>query len=723
MKKVIYVLTLFVMYSGFSQEEKSKPKKVFNSDLRKANSYFNRASYAKAIPLYENVIQKNRTKEIVERLATSYYNIGDLKTSARLYGYLLNRSKKNNTYENTFKYVQALKASGNYKDANSVMREYFTTIGDSTALDLFNKDVKTLENIQAIGERYTLKNLRINTPQSEFGMFAFKDALVFAASKKEQKRNSVLNGYYGWNNEPFLDIYTIHKDSLQNPNAAPKPISKDVNTKLHEATVAFSPNGKVMYFTRNNYTKRKEVKDDKDVTHLKLYKAHFIDSVWTKVEALPFNGDNYSVEHPALSPDGKRLYFASDMPESIGGFDLYYVDVLTDSTYSAPVNLGTKINTKHREQFPFIAANGDLYFSSNGHLGFGGLDVFWSKQDKGNFLKPENLGLPLNSGYDDFAIYLDETLKNGYVSSNRKTGTGSDDIYNFKEEKPLIIEDCKQYIEGIITDKHTKTPIANATVTIEKVVSKKSNLLHTHNTTQDGSFLKDIPCEISVVVKATAQGYVSAQRTLNIGSIRKKKNDASLALVSLAFIQKKEEEKKRKQEEKARELKKQKEERERELKKQKEEETLKRQEQTKQNREKETSRVIASEPLIVKDGNRLMIKTGEIYFDYKLWYIRRDVKNILKPVLALMRKYPKMQVEIESHTDIRGNKTYNRDLSQKRATSTKEYLVSQGIESYRITAIGYGESKPIIKCATEDSCSEEEHEGNRRSHFVIKQIF
>ena len=293
MKKIIYILAFLVVYIGFAQDKNVKAKKVFNSDLRKANTYFNRADYAKAIPLLEASLQKNKTQENVERLATSYYNTGDLKSSARLYGYLLNRSKNNNTYKNTFKYAQALRASGNYDDANSVMREYYTNIGDSTALELFNKEVNKLENIKAIGERYTLKNLSINTSRSEFGMVAFQDALVFAASKKTQKRNSILNSYYGWNDEPFLDIYTIHKDSLQNPNVTPKPISKSVNTKLHEATVAFSSDGKVMYFTRNNYYKNKEVKDAKSVTHLQLYKAHFIDSLWTKVEALPFNGDNY----------------------------------------------------------------------------------------------------------------------------------------------------------------------------------------------------------------------------------------------------------------------------------------------------------------------------------------------------------------------------------------------------------------------------------------------
>lgn len=717
MKKLLPLLTLLFSCFIFAQEGTPKAKAIFSADLKKANTYYNRAFYAKAIPLYEKVMRKHRTKRIVEQLATCYYNTGDLKASARLYGYLLNRSETQ-TYENSFKYAHALRASGNYEDANSVMREYYTYAEDTTARKAFNAAVKRLDNVAAIGERYHLENLAINTPQSEFGAVETPTHFIFAASRKTQKQNSLFHGYYGWNNEPFLDIYTLPKDSVFAPNPSPKSISNQVNTKLHEATVAFNKEGTTMYFTRNNFDKRKEVKDDKAVTHLKLYKAELIDSVWTNVKPLPFNGATYSVEHPALSPDGKRLYFASDMPESLGSFDLFYVDIASDSTYSAPVNLGPKINTKHREQFPFIAANGDLYFASNGHLGFGGLDVFWAAFKDATFQKPDNLGLPLNSGYDDFSLVLDETLQNGYIASNRKEGKGSDDIYRFKEEKPLIIEDCKQYITGVITDKDTKAFIPNATLTITQVVNTSTSDLGYYMTDDSGGFNLDSDCNLNVLVKVEAEGYQPAQRQLTIGNERYKKNDASMALVSLAAIKKKAEDARLRliAQQKELELKKKAEE------KEKEAEVRRQKEKEKFDLEKEIERIIASEPLIKRVRGRLVIETGDINFDYKLWYIRRDVKRILQPVLALMRKYPKMEIDIESHTDIRGNKTYNKNLSQKRASSTKDYLASEGLGGERMKAIGYGESNPIIPCASEEACSEEDHEGNRRSEFVIKRI-
>lgn len=711
MKKLIPIVAFLVIFSGFSQDNENKKHTIYNNDLRKAHTYFKRAFYAKAIPLYEKINSKTRINQVVENLATCYYNTGDLKASARLYGYLVNSKQGYKTDENLFKYIQALKASGNYTDANSVMRESLVKKRDPLALTRFDESVKTQENIIAIGHRYALENLPINTSNSEFGMVPYHGFFVYAAAKKQYRASNLFNGYYGWNAEPFLDIYQIHKDSLYDSNAVSKSISNKVNTKLHEGTVVFSKDLKTMYFTRNNYYKKKEVKDDEFVTHLKLYKAELIDSVWTNIKPLPFNSDDFSVEHPALSPDGKRLYFASDMPGTLGDFDLFYVNINENGTYEPPVNLGSKINTVHREQFPYIAHNGDLYFSSNGHFGFGGLDVFWAKIKATDFEKPDNLGLPLNSGYDDFAFYLDKTQHSGYVSSNRFKGKGSDDIYSFKELKPLIIEDCKYYLAGIITDRETKKPISNSKVTFTRILKKDIKLLATKMTKQDGAFNTVTNCEQTIIVKATASGYQDAERKILIGNQRNIKNDASLSLVSLASIKKKEQEQQQAEIQKQQEIEK--------AKLEKERKNL----ITQEDKKKESiKKIIALEPLIKKMRNKLVIKTGDINFDYKLWYIRKDVKKVLKPVIDLMQKYPKMQIEIASHTDIRGNEAYNKDLSQKRATSTKAYIVSKGIEAFRVTDIGYGESQPIQFCKTEDACNEGEHEINRRSEFVIKQI-
>jgi len=610
------------MFSGFSQDKKTADEKIFNNDLRQAHAYFERAYYAKAIPLYEAVNSKQRITKVVENLATCYYNVGNLKASARLYGYLVNSKRGNKTDAHIFKYIQALKASGNYADANSVNREFLLEKGDVSAIEAFEAEVVKQDNIRAIGNRYHLDNLAINSEHSEFGMVPYKEFLVYAAARKQAYKKNIFSGYYGWNDQPFLDIYKIDKDSVSKGNTAAKSISTDINTKLHEGTVAFSKDLKTIYFTRNNFTKGKEVKDDKLVTHLKLYRAEWVDSLWTNIEPLPFNGDTFSVEHPALSKDGTRLYFSSDMPGTLGSFDLFYVDIKADDTYGAPVNLGSKINTKHREQFPFIATNGDLYFSSNGH----------------------------------FAL-------------------------------------------------------ANSKVTLTLVSAEGDDVIATCITKADGVFNDVSNCELTLIVKASANGYQDAQRKIRIGDQRNSKNDASLALVSLASINKKEQEKQQIALEKQKKL---------------EQEKLKQEQEKRkeaaEKKKKQYNNIIASEPNIVNQKDKLVITTPNINFDYKLWYIRKDVKKVLQPVVDLMRKYPNMQIEIASHTDIRGHKAYNKDLSQKRANSTMAYFISKGIDAHRISAVGYGESQPIQDCETEDACSEEEHEINRRSEFVIKQL-
>jgi peptidoglycan-associated lipoprotein len=181
---------------------------------------------------------------------------------------------------------------------------------------------------------------------------------------------------------------------------------------------------------------------------------------WTNIQPLPFCSDTFSCEHPALSMDGKKLYFSSDMPGTLGSFDIYVVDINEDGTFGTPQNLGATINTSHREQFPFITSDGlVLYFASDGHQGIGGLDVFMSKLYQGQFSKPLNLGKSINSSLDDFAFTLDKKNNNGYFSSNRKS---SDNLYSFKRK-----ENEERYtVEGEVKDKNTKNILPGTKVSL-----------------------------------------------------------------------------------------------------------------------------------------------------------------------------------------------------------------------------------------------------------------
>ncbi|SDJ40003.1 WD40-like Beta Propeller Repeat [Flavobacterium glycines] len=706
--KRIYLL-LIVFSIQFTQAQ--------SQDLKRAKRLFDRTYYSEAIPLYESIITTNRSFEVVKNLADSYYNTNNYANAQRQYRLLISRFPEAATAEYYFKYSQTLKASGNYEEANKVLRDYFLSTKNQKAIENLDKDNLVLENISALGNRYNIKNMTINTSNSEFGAVTYGHELIFSAVNN---RPNIFGKVYKWNNESYLDLMSV---SLKNPKIdSIKNFSVELNTPLHEANAVFTKDGKTVYFTRNNSKDGIRVKNENKVSTLQIFRAELVDGKWRNITALPFNSDNYSVEHPALSNDGKTLYFASDMPGSLGSFDIYSVSIL-GSDYGTPKNLGPTINTDKKEQFPFVSKDNKLYFSSNGHAGYGFLDVFVSEIRKGEFTTPLNVGLPINSGYDDFSFVIDSDTQQGYFASNRKGGKGADDIYEINEIQPLLVENCMQYIAGVITDVDSKLPLAQTKVILQDANKKE---VQSVITSIDGSFSFSVDCEKSYTVYASKNQYTDASKFLKLYKDRKKTNDASMALKSKEVIKKEElaviEQKKKeaallveKQKKEAAILvEKAKIEKEKAAKKAIADAEIKKQEKI--------ATIVAAEKDIVKDKDRLLIKTDPIYFDYDLWYIRKESKPILNRVIELMKKYPEMVVEIGSHTDNRGNAKYNLDLSSKRAASTREYFISQGIPAKRIFAKGYGETVQIVKCEPSESCNEEQHELNRRSEFVIKNL-
>jgi outer membrane protein OmpA-like peptidoglycan-associated protein len=449
--------------------------------------------------------------------------------------------------------------------------------------------------------------------------------------------------------------------------------SDKLNTRYHEATLAFSPDETKVYFTRNNYDGDLG-RDGKGTNHLKLYSAELRrnrDSVltWRNVKELPFNSEDYSVGHPTVSKDGKLLYFVSDMPGSIGATDIFVVDILEenettkqDSTftgYSRPRNLGAKVNTAGREMFPYITNNA-LYFASDGHLGLGGLDVYESRLVDNQFQKPINLGAPLNSKLDDFGFIVNEEKNRGFVCSNRLTGKGDDDIYSFirlpAPDGPL----CEQAIRGYVSNAITGERISDVKMTL---LSDTGTVLETTTTNIAGAYIFNTVLDCATPYKVTAEktGYEPKEKpTLTL-------NENGETVVALGL------------------------------------ETL--------------------NELIVEEKGVLKIKIGIIYFDLDKSFIRNDAAIELNKIVLLMTQYPKMVIKIESHTDSRNSNAYNLSLSDRRAKSTRDYIISQGIDAKRIdSANGFGESQLINNCADGVSCSEAEHQLNRRSEFIIVKM-
>ncbi|RZK11533.1 MAG: flagellar motor protein MotB [Flavobacterium sp.] len=667
--KRIFIVLIIVLLAQYTNAQ--------TQNLKIANRYFDRTYYSEAIPLYEDIIVENRSFEVVKNLADSYYYTNDLKSAKKWYHYLIRTFGQNLDEEYYFRYIQTLKAAAEYEEANKVKRQFLTKKNDTQALETLEKDIHELENVSAIGNRFDIKNLPLNTKFSEFGAVKYAGDIIYSGV------NTNLDKKYKWNNENYLDLIKVADNSKDSIGAS---FSDEINTKMHEGNAVFTKDGNTVYFTRNNSKNGKKLKNKQKISNLQIYKAEFVEGRWTNIISLPFNNEDYSTEHPALSNDEKTLYFASDMPGSLGSFDIFSVKI-NDGAFETPKNLGPKINTAKKEQFPFVSKDEKFYFSSNGHFGYGSIDVFVSKIDNETFSKPENVGLPVNSGYDDFAFNIDSDTKQGYFSSNRLEGQGGDDIYSLLETKPLIIEDCKQYIAGIITDADTKLPLENAIVVLQDA---NKQLLETITTTADGTFRFTVGCETNYTVLSSKEKYTKDSRLIKINKERLKTNDASMALKS--------------------------------------EELLKKEEQIAATLQAETKKkekiatLLATEKDVVRDKDRLLIKTEPIYFDYDLWYIRKESKPILNRVIEIMKKYPEMVIEIGSHTDARGNNKYNLDLSSKRAASTRTYFIQQGIPAKRIFSKGYGETVQIVKCIPEDSCSEEQHELNRRSEFVIKNL-
>jgi len=434
MKKHIYILASLLLVSGMALAQKG--------NLKRANKLFEMRAYIEAAEMYEN---KDRTQEVLQNLADSYYYNTNLQKAIKTYRELFVNYGDSIDIEFHFRFAQALKGVKDYKEADAHLSRYYNQkINTLAFIDMTDKSTPHTFRLQQI--------VNEGTTNSDFGLSFYGDDKVAFASTRNTDSPS-----YAWNKLPYLDLYsgTLTKDGkIENVT----PFSDEINTDSHESNAAFSRDGKTMYFNRTNNLRSKT--EEERIAHVQIFKAELVDGNWTNVKELPFNSNNYSCEHPSISKDGKTLYFASDMPGTIGSFDVYKVAINDDGTYGEPENLGSKVNTKHREQFPYISDLDVLYFASDGHLGYGGLDVFRSNSVNGSFDTPVNLGSSINTSLDDFAYTIREKDDQGFVSSNR---SGFDRLYGFGREENIL---TKYLVEGVVIDKNSKKILPGSLVTL-----------------------------------------------------------------------------------------------------------------------------------------------------------------------------------------------------------------------------------------------------------------
>ena len=414
----------------------------------------------------------------------------------------------------------------------------------------------------------------------------------------------------------------------------------DVNTKYHESTVAITADGKRMYFDRNDYYNGKYKKSEEGINELNIYYAENVNGEWKDVKPVPFNDREYSTSHPALSPDGSTLYFTSDRPGGKGQADIYKVSISKDGTFGTPVNLGDNINTEGKEGFPFVDSNGTLYFSSDAHLGMGGLDVFAAAANGDGFGEVRNLGLGVNSSDDDFAFVYYPATEEGYVSSNRKGGKGSDDIYKIQK-----MQSCE--LLALVVDAETGAALSGARVDL---FDSKENKLKSQTTDTNGKATIAVACNQAHVLQAFMDGYESNAET--IAAQRSGEKNVRIALRPI-------------------------------------------------------DQIVEGE----------MVKLNPILFDFDKHNIKPQAAFELDKLVELMKKNPDMVIKVEGHTDNRGSDAYNMDLSDRRAKSTVQYVISKGIAKDRISGQGFGESRPAADCGS--TCTEAQHQQNRRSDFIV----
>ena len=628
MKKIYTILLLLALSTSFALAQ--------NKDTKKADDLYKRLKYTDAAEAYQKLLKKGKGGMYVfEQLGNSYFFINDTKKAETYYKRVV--KSKTVKSETVYNYAQSLKANGKFSDYNDAMKQFAELApNDSRAIE-FMKNPNYVPKLMEKQAKFSATNMKdINTEYSEFGGIMVGKDFYFSSARNTTRKK------YGWNEQPYLDIYKAENVGGTIKNAELLK-NKDINTKYHEGNIAITADGKRMYFDRNDYYKGDYDKSEEGVNQINLFYADYVAGDWKDVQSVAFNSDEYSTGHPALSPDGNTLYFVSDMPGGKGMSDIYKVSVSKDGSLGTPQRLSDKINTEGKEVFPYIDANGDLYFSSNGHMGLGGLDVFYAPVQGSGFGEPKNMGLGINSSDDDFAFIYNSSTQEGYVSSNRAGGKGSDDIYTTKQLEPL----CEVEMIVLVINEYTKAPIAGARVDL---YDKLGNKLGTKTSGADGKVTLIAECEKEHEVQAVATDFES--------------NAIDVEMASDVALNK-------------------------------------------------TITLRPIEEIIVDD--KVMLNT--IYFDLDKSNIKPKAAFELDNLVALMKKYPNMEIKVESHTDIRATPEYNLALSDRRAQSTVQYVISKGIDSSRITGEGFGESRPVVACGT--NCTEAQHQQNRRSEFII----
>jgi outer membrane protein OmpA-like peptidoglycan-associated protein len=627
---------------------------------KKAMKAFNLGKYQNSIDLYKKSIAKNPNNGKANYFIAESYRLSNRPKEAEAY-YAKAGGRGIDKDSIQFYHAQSLKGNGKYEEARQQLTEMIGSTTNVALKDRAQAELNGLAYLEKLDERksyYRVKNLElINTPSSEYSPVFLNNELYFTSSRGKDK-------IYEANGTPFTDIYKVASRGANVDLATVAALPAGINTEsINDGCITFSPDGKTMIFAKGNSGKRKSTED------VDLYISRFRNNVWSEPLMININEPGAWDSSPAFSPDGRTLYFSSNRKSkgraqvSYGGLDLYSAQMDTRGRFSRVRNLGPEINTPGNELFPYVAEDAKLYFASDGHPGYGGLDLFVVKRANGKTVI-ENLAQPVNSSGDDFAIFLFRPDR-GFFTSNREGGKGDDDIYTFVNEDPNL-KVINYYLQGLTYTQDQDGKLQILPNTKVNLLDGKGEIMQDYVTGDDGKFLFRVYENEDYNMVAETDGYLIKRQKY---STRGRGVDPT---------------------------------------------TL-----------KDLITNITLDTIVVLDKIEVnkIFALDNIYYNFNRAEIREDAAVELDKLVQLLIDNPEIKIELGAHTDSVDTDAFNLDLSQRRAESAVRYIVQHGIAPDRLVAKGYGESKPIARNTNPDGTDNSAgRDKNRRTEFKILEV-
>ncbi|ABG57882.1 OmpA family protein [Cytophaga hutchinsonii] len=732
----VHIFILIALYFSLNTETYAQSKR--DKDLMIADYMYTHLAFATAIDHYEKVVEHNNDAAIMVKLADCYRMIDEFEKAVACYSIAI----KSNSFPNAAypHYAETLMTLGRYEEAKQLLITYQNNNPANRSITNEIRSCDYADSLLKLPPTGAIYFESFNTDGFEFGPALRKNDLVFTTDSVYSTESSKKDK---WTGHSFYQIRYTELNAEGRASEAVKNLGTKVNSKYHDGPCTFCHDGDTMFFTRTNMgismINNGPKSDPNKLVHLQIMVASKQDpdtKEYKKIKPFVHNKSTYSTIHPTLSYGGQMLVFASDMPGGEGGIDLYMTTLDARGKWTKPVNLGKGINTEGDEVFPSFDGDSILYFSSNGWVGLGGLDIYKSKWDKqkGVFVVLNNMGIPVNSSYDDMSFVESRNGSIAHFASNRPAPKDNDNIYSYVAQSI--------FLKLIIIDGATKKPLENCYI---ELISKPD--ARTLSSDKNGNTVTPLylqtdynarinkagyrPVEIpfstlDVIGNDTIKKIINMQSDFQISYttiILDEKTKFPITDPSIVWIEK-------------------------------------------EGKKKDTIRLATGEQLNVElkpnsmyymyglktnyyskqrfvstkgiesgSGTTRIVDTlymkklevgeiykiDDIYYDYNKATIRQDAKPALDQLMNLLTENPTMKIQLNSHTDCRGSDVYNMKLSQNRARAVVTYLVERGISADRLKFKGYGETLPVTNCACTE-CTEQQYQDNRRTEFQIIEL-